>query len=120
MVERAGTAAKLAFKTHSHMRGMPAATIRRPCRFTSGIATSGTRCAMPSCRRRGSKISGSTEPENIVSVIDLAGVLSRTVVGYGSTLPSGSLTAPNRIASFRAKIKWSAHPSGTPALRMPS
>ena len=70
MVERAGAEAKLGFKAHPHMLGTPAATrwptrgtTRAPCRLTSGTGTSSTRCATPSCRRRGSRISGVNRSE---------------------------------------------------------
>ena len=52
----------------AHPRRMPAAsrwptrgTIREPCRPISGIGTSSIRCATPSCRPIGSKISGRAE-----------------------------------------------------------
>ena len=48
--------------------GMPAAsrwpirgTIREPCRPISGTGTSSIRCAIPNCRRHGSRISGRAE-----------------------------------------------------------
>jgi integrase len=62
MVERASALAKLPFKAHPTCSATPAAmhwptgdTIRERCRLTSGIGISSTQCAIPRCRRRGSK-----------------------------------------------------------------
>jgi integrase len=68
MLERAGAVAKLPFKPHPHM-------LRHACGFAlanrghdtralqafSGTVTSSTLCAIPSCRRCGSKISGGSK-----------------------------------------------------------
>ena len=65
MIEHAGHSAKLKFKAHPHMLrhacgfAWPTkATIRAPCKPTLGTRTSSTRCAIPSCRRIGSRIFG--------------------------------------------------------------
>jgi integrase len=66
MIERAGRAAKLSFKAHPHM-------LRHACGYALAnrghdtralqayLGTSNTRCAISSCRRRGSRISGGSE-----------------------------------------------------------
>jgi Phage integrase family len=68
MIERAGKVAKLAFKAHPHMlrhacgmRSRTEDTIHGHCRLTSATAISSTQCAIPSCRRRVSRISGGSE-----------------------------------------------------------
>ena len=65
MVERAGAEAKLGFKAHPHMLrhacGFALAnkgTIPGRCRPISATRTFSTRCATPSCRPIGSRISG--------------------------------------------------------------
>ena len=73
MVERGGAEARLGFKAHPHMLrhacGYNLAkrdTTRAPCKPTSGIAISSTPCAIPSCRQRGSRISGEADPQRIL------------------------------------------------------
>ena len=68
MVGRAGKVAKLALRP-THTSGTPAvmpwpteATIPGRCKRTSVTLTSSTPCAIPSCRRRGLRISGESEP----------------------------------------------------------
>jgi type 1 fimbriae regulatory protein FimB/type 1 fimbriae regulatory protein FimE len=65
MVERAGRAAKFAFKAHPHMlrhacgtRSPIRATTRGRCKPISGTGTSSIPSATPNCRRRGSRIFG--------------------------------------------------------------
>ena len=71
MVERAGEGAKLGFKAHPHMlrhacgyalakRG----TTQGRCKPILATATFSTRCATPSCHRRGSRISFATNRNN--------------------------------------------------------
>ena len=68
MIERLGKAAGFEFPVHAHMLrhacgyklvndGQPI----RSCRTTWGIGISSTRCAIPSCLRRGSRIFGMIE-----------------------------------------------------------
>ena len=75
MIEQAGKVAKLSFKPHPHMLrhacGTPLAnraTIRGRWRHILATATSSIRCAIPNCRRRGSKISGVSERHARLSV----------------------------------------------------
>src|SRR5258708_1846471 len=89
----------ICYGTHAAMRWPMPATTHDPCRLISGTRISSIRCAIPSCRRLDSRISGgASDPLRFAELLQQPTIMSEPWQPKSAVGPKGDEVRPITVA----------------------